>query len=76
MPQTNDLLKSFVGSFGTVILGKITVLTASQIAGFLTVLVGTLTAIHTSLKIYEWIYRWNHRDKPDTKPPEYEKENH
>lgn len=56
---------------GSIILGEITKSTSSSILALLAIVTGTLTAILTALKIYEWLYKWRHRnDPPPThKPP-------
>lgn len=61
---------------GSIILGKITAMTSSDILAFGAVLTTSLTAILTALKIYEWFYKWRRRnDPPPTpKPHKYEKE--
>lgn len=63
------LIKSWSGTCLTVILGEITRGTASEIAAFITIIVGTLTAVLTFLKIVDWFEKrkekriWNKKHK-------------
>lgn len=59
---------------GTIIIGKITALTSSDILAFIAVGTGSLTMVLTALKIYEWFYKWRRRNDPVQKPRKYEKE--
>lgn len=70
-----DLFKSIGGTIGTVVLGRITAITANEVSALLMILVATLTAIHTILKIVEWWDRWKNRHNQPLNPPhQYEKE--
>lgn len=53
---------------GSIILGEITKSTSSSILAMLAIVTGTLTAILTALKIYEWCYKWRHRNDPPPTP--------
>jgi len=48
------LIKSWLGTCLTLILGEITRGTANEIAAFVTIGVGALTSILTTLKIVDW----------------------
>lgn len=74
MHNLKDLVVSYSGTLGTIILGQITISTASAIYAFLMVIVATLTAILTILKIVEWCHRWKNRHKKPLNPSQYEKE--
>lgn len=70
-----DLFKSIGGTMCTVILGRITAITANEVSALLMIIVATLTAIHTILKIVDWRYRWkNRKNQPLNPPHQYEKE--
>ena len=61
--------KSICGTLGTILLGKVTVSTASSLTAIAAILTSTVTTIYTVMKIVQWIDWWKHRKDPAHKPP-------
>jgi len=61
------LIRSWMGTCLTVVLGEITKGTSSEIAAFVTIVVGTLTGILTFLKIVDWFEKRKAKKKWESK---------